>query len=112
MKLVALVGTNADFSFNRFLCQFIAKKYAGDADIEVLEIADLPAFYKEGQADERVAAFRDKIAAADGGIVSTPEYDHAIPAALKSALEWLGSHAGANEANLCRWGFPWRPRCF
>lgn len=96
MKLVALVGTNAEFSFNRFLCQFIAKKYAGDADIEVLEIADLPAFHKEGQADERVAAFRDKIAAADGVIVSTPEYDHAIPAALKSALEWLGSHAGAN----------------
>lgn len=95
MKLLAIVGTNADFSFNRLLCQFIAKRFGDKAEIEVAEIGDLPAFYKEGQADARVAAWREKVDQADGLIIATPEYDHAIPAALKSALEWLGSHAGS-----------------
>ena len=94
MKLLAIVGTNADFSFNRLLCQFIAKRFGDKAEIEVAEIGDLPAFYKEGQADARVLAWREKVDQADGLIIATPEYDHAIPAALKSALEWLGSHAG------------------
>ena len=96
MKLLAIVGTNADFSFNRLLCKFIAKRYGDKADIEVVEIDGLPAFYKEGKGDDKVAALRAQVKEADGVIIATPEYDHAVPAALKSALEWLGSHAGAN----------------
>ena len=87
MKLLAIVGTNADFSFNRLLCQFIAKRFGDKAEIEVAEIGDLPAFYKEGQADARVTAWREKVDQADGLIIATPEYDH--------GMEWLGSHAGS-----------------
>ena len=36
MKLLAIVGTNADFSFNRLLCQFIAKRFGG------IQIAYMP----------------------------------------------------------------------
>lgn len=39
MKLLAIVGTNADFSYNRFLDQFMAKRYKDQAEIEVYEIA-------------------------------------------------------------------------
>ncbi len=46
MKLLAIVGTNADFSYNRFLDQFMAKRYKDQAEIEVYEIADLPRFKK------------------------------------------------------------------
>ena len=100
MKLLAIVGTNADFSFNRLLCKFIAKRYGDKADIEVGEIDGLPAFYKEGKGDDKVAALRAQVKEADGVIIATPEYDHAVPAALKSALEWLGSHAGADVMNM------------
>ncbi len=31
----------------------------------------------------------EKIAAADGVIISTPEYDHSCPAVLMNALAWL-----------------------
>ena len=47
MKLLAIVGTNADFSYNRFLDQFMAKRYKDQAEIEVYESADLPRFKKE-----------------------------------------------------------------
>ena len=96
MKLLAIVGTNADFSYNRFLDQFMAKRYKDQAEIEVYEIADLPRFKKEAQPDNKDEEFKNKIREADGVIFATPEYDHGIPSALKSAMEWTGSHAQGN----------------
>lgn len=91
MKLVAIVGTNSDRSTNRKLLKFMAKHFSDKADIEILEIKDLPAFNEpeDKKAPAVVAAFSEKIAGADGVIISTPEYDHTIPAPLASALEWI-----------------------
>ena len=96
MKLLAIVGTNADFSYNRLVQQFMAKRYAEQAEIEVYEIAQLPRFKKEASADQTVVDFREKIRQADGVIFSTPEYDHGIPSSLKNAMEWTGKHAPGN----------------
>ena len=91
MKLVAIVGTNSDRSTNRKLLKFMQKHFSDKADIEVLEIKQLPAFNepKDKLAPAEVQAFSEKILAADGVIISTPEYDHTIPAPLSSALEWI-----------------------
>ncbi|MGF0070579.1 NADPH-dependent FMN reductase [Streptococcus orisratti] len=91
MKLVAIVGTNSDRSTNRKLLKFMAKHFADRADIEVLEIKELPAFNEpeDRTAPAAIAAFSEKIASADGVIITTPEYDHTIPAPLASALEWI-----------------------
>lgn len=91
MKYLAIVGTNADVSTNRKLLQFMQKHFAKDADIALCEIKELPAFYEvEGdQVPETVVEMSEKIIDADGVIIATPEYDHAIPAVLKSALEWI-----------------------
>ncbi len=100
MKLLAIVGTNAPFSYNRFLAKFIAKRYGDKADIEVKEIDELKPFCITDQPDEKTKQWIEDIKNADGIIVTTPEYDHSIPAALKSALEWLGSHAGPNVMKM------------
>src|SRR5690625_3544861 len=91
LNLIGIVGTNSDQSTNRQLLQFIQKHVADQANIEICEIKDLPAFNKpkENQAPEEVQALAAKITAADGVIISTPEYNHSIPAILKSVLEWL-----------------------
>ena len=91
MKLVAIVGTNSDRSTNRKLLKFMQKHFSDKADIEVLEIKQLPAFNEpeDKQASAEVQAFSEKILAADGVIISTPEYNHTIPAPLASALEWI-----------------------
>lgn len=91
MKLVAIVGTNSDRSTNRKLLKFMQKHFSDKADIEVLEIKQLPAFSEpeDKLAPAEVQAFSEKILAADGVIISTPEYDHTIPAPLSSALEWI-----------------------
>ena len=91
MKLVAIVGTNSDRSTNRKLLKFMQKHFSDKADIEVLEIKQLPAFNEpeDKLAPAEVQALSEKILAADGVIISTPEYDHTIPAPLASALEWI-----------------------
>lgn len=39
----------------------------------------------------RVAAWRDAVTLADGVVISSPEYAHGVPGALKDALDWLVS---------------------
>ncbi|GIN72372.1 FMN reductase [Bacillus sp. J14TS2] len=91
MNLLGIVGTNSDHSTNRLLLQFIEKHFADQANIEICEIKDLPAFNKpkDRKAPDEVQKLADKITEADGVIISTPEYNHSVPAILKSTLEWL-----------------------
>jgi len=91
LKLIAIVGTNSKRSTNRQLLQYMQKHFADKAEIELVEIKDLPVFNKP--ADKQIPAeateIAAKIEAADGVIIGTPEYDHSIPAALMSALAWI-----------------------
>ncbi|MDF2887212.1 MAG: NAD(P)H-dependent oxidoreductase [Lacrimispora sp.] len=91
MKYLAIVGTNSDVSTNRMLLQFMQKHFSSEAEIELYEIKDLPAFMEPEDSDvpKKVEELSQKILNADGVIMATPEYDHAIPAVLKSALEWI-----------------------
>ena len=91
MKLIGLVGTNSKKSTNRQLLQYMQKHFADKADIELLEIKDIPIFNKpaDKKVPEQILKIAEKIEAADRVIIGTPEYDHSIPAVLMSALAWL-----------------------
>lgn len=90
-KLLAIVGTNSDQSTNRQLLQFMQKHFNQQVEIELQEIKDIPLFNKpeDRKVPEIVQSIANKIEAADGVIISTPEYDHAVPASLINALNWL-----------------------
>ncbi|MFV0559267.1 MAG: NADPH-dependent FMN reductase [Enterococcus sp.] len=91
MKLIGIVGTNSSRSTNRKLLQFMKNHFADKVELEICEIAEIPAFDEpeDKRAPQSIQKLSEKIEAADGVVISTPEYDHAIPAALKSVLEWL-----------------------
>ncbi|MDQ0221795.1 NADPH-dependent FMN reductase [Streptococcus moroccensis] len=101
MKLIGIVGTNSAKSTNRQLLQYMQKRFEDKAEIELVEIKDLPTFDKPadrilpGNVKELVA----KIEEADGVIIGTPEYDHSIPAVLMNALAWVsyGVYPMANK---------------
>ena len=44
MKFIGIVGTNAKKSYNRMLLQFMQKHFASKAEIEILELKDVPMF--------------------------------------------------------------------
>lgn len=88
---MGIVGTNSNSSTNRQLLQYIKQHFSEQAEIEICEIKALPAFNEPEDKipPTGIQILSDKINQADGVIISTPEYDHAIPAALKSVIEWL-----------------------
>ncbi|MBZ2136598.1 NAD(P)H-dependent oxidoreductase [Streptococcus gordonii] len=91
LKLIAIVGTNSKRSTNRQLLQYMSKHFADKAEIELVEIKDIPMFNKpaDRRVPELVSEIAEKINAADGVLIGTPEYDHSIPAVLMNALAWL-----------------------
>lgn len=91
MKLVGLVGSNADKSYNRLLLKFIEKEYKDLFEFEILEIKDVPLFNQSDDQThtETIQNLNRKISEADGVIIATPEHNRTVPPALKSVLEWL-----------------------
>lgn len=91
MKLVGIVGSVADISYNRKLLKFIKKHFSSLFDLEILEIKDVPMFNQSNDQtnSESIQRIHRKITNADGVIIATPEHNHTIPAALKSLIEWL-----------------------
>ncbi|WP_246877148.1 NADPH-dependent FMN reductase, partial [Lactiplantibacillus argentoratensis] len=90
-NIVAIVGTNASKSYNRKLLYVMKDLFETQVNFDICEIKDLPLFNEDDidQEPASVKALAAKIEAADGVVFGVPEYDHSIPAALKSAIEWL-----------------------
>src|SRR5690625_2495754 len=90
-NIIGLVGTNSTESTNRQLLQYMAQHFEQKATIELLEIDQLPVFNKPENYTvlPEVQKLVDKIEAADGVVIATPEYDHSPTAALNNALAWL-----------------------
>ncbi|CAJ1181120.1 NAD(P)H-dependent oxidoreductase [Companilactobacillus paralimentarius] len=91
MKLVGIAGSIADQSYNRTLLNFMSKHCEGVADIEVLDINQVPMFSQDDDQTNSsvIQKLSNKIKSADGVIIATPEHNHTVPAALKNVIEWL-----------------------
>ena len=82
-RIVIVVGSLRERSFNRQLADVAAELLAGRAEIEVLDFRDLPFMNQDIEfptpaAVERVRAV---VAAADGIWIFTPEYNYSYPGA-------------------------------
>ncbi|WP_326516169.1 NADPH-dependent FMN reductase [Ligilactobacillus murinus] len=88
MKLIGIVGTNSAESTNRKLLQYMQSHLADKAEIELVEVKDIPVFNKpaDKKVPEKVTEIATKIETAEGMIIATPEYDHSIPAASYGKL--------------------------
>lgn len=91
MKFVGIVGSIAEQSYNKMLLAYIAKHYQDLAEIEILDIKDVPIFNESDDQTENpvIQNLVKKIKAADGVILATPEHNHTTTAAMKNVLEWL-----------------------
>lgn len=91
MKLVGIVGSIAEDSYNRKLMMYMANHFRNYADIEVVDIKDVPMFNEDQDATNSapIQYLKHRIENADGVIMATPEHNHTTTAALKSVIEWL-----------------------
>ena len=63
------------------------------ATIEIEPIREIPLYDGDLEAEHGVPApvqrLKDRIAAADGLLIATPEYNNSIPGVFKNAIDWM-----------------------
>jgi len=95
MKILAISGSARQASSNTALLRAVAEVAPPPFEISVFAgLAGLPVFSPDLEAaplPAPVQAFADLIAEADGLILASPEYVHALPGGLKNAIDWLVS---------------------
>lgn len=96
MKILAIVGSLRNQSFNRQLAMYVKDYYKDNVEFEILEYADVPMMNQDTEfpAPEAIARVREKVLAADGIWFFTPEYNHAVPGVLKNLVDWLSRPVG------------------
>jgi chromate reductase len=94
-RVLCLAGSLRRDSWNRRLLQAAVAQAPATLHLDVYDaLSAVPLFdedleQREPAGPAGVQALRAAIAAADGVIIATPEYNHAIPGVLKNALDWL-----------------------
>jgi chromate reductase len=102
-RIAVIVGSLRKDSFNRKLALAIAHLAPSDFTFEHLRIDDLPLYNQDDQAPS-VKRLKSEIAAAQGLLFVTPEYNRSMPGVLKNAIDhasrpygqsaWAGKPAG------------------
>lgn len=98
MRILAISGSLRAESSNTALLRAAARIASPGTQVVVYDgLAALPPFNPDLDRDgdepaPAVAALRAEISAADGVIISSPEYAHGVPGVLKNALDWLVSY--------------------
>ncbi|GJL71212.1 MAG: FMN reductase [Nitrosomonas sp.] len=92
-KIVGITGSLRSGSFNTALLHAAAALAPTGVAIEIATIKGIPLYNGDVEAVEgipqAVVALQAQIAAADGLLLATPEYNSSIPGVLKNAIDWL-----------------------
>jgi len=98
-KIGYLVGSLASNSINRTLSKALIKLAPEELEFTEIPIKDLPLYSQDYDADYPPAgrAFKDAVAASDGILFISPEYNRSIPGALKNAIDWGSRPWGTNS---------------
>lgn len=91
--LVGFSGSLRKGSFNTALLHAAGAMMPAGSRLEIMSIAAFPLYNGDDEAAHgipaEVAALKEAIAAADGLLIATPEYNNSIPGVTKNALDWL-----------------------
>jgi chromate reductase len=105
-KIAIIVGSLREGSINRKVARSICGLRDDNLDCSMIEIGDLPLYNQDYDANppEQYVRFREQIAAADGVLFCSPEYNRGMPGVLKNAIDhasrpygqsaWAGKPAG------------------
>jgi len=91
MRILGLAGSLRRGSFNRSLLRAAVELAPAGMTIEPFDLIEVPLYNGDVEAagdPPAVAALKAAIAAADGVLFVTPEYNHGVPAVTKNAVDW------------------------
>jgi NAD(P)H-dependent FMN reductase len=90
--VIGIAGSLRRRSYNAALLRSAVELAPPGLSIEVASIRDVPLY--DGDLEERgvpdsVRVLKDKVAAADGLLLVTPEYNNSIPGVMKNVIDWM-----------------------
>ena len=96
-RLIGIAGSLRRASYNAALLRAAAQCAPAGTEVEIASIKDIPLYDGDLESERGipvpVSALKDKIAAADGLLLVTPEYNNSMPGVLKNAIDWLSRPA-------------------
>jgi NAD(P)H-dependent FMN reductase len=91
--LVGFAGSLRAGSYNRALLAAAADAMPDGSLLDVLPIDDVPLYNADVETGEGIPAsvrlIKDRIAAADGLVIATPEYNGGVPGVAKNVIDWV-----------------------
>jgi NAD(P)H-dependent FMN reductase len=95
--LIGISGSTRRASLNAALLRAAAAAMPEGAELRIESIAAIPLYNGDEEAahgiPQPVARLKDAIAAADGLLLVTPEYNNSLPGVAKNAIDWLSRPA-------------------
>ena len=90
-KILFVVGSLREGSFDQQFAQNAEKALEGKAEVSYLDWSQVPVFSQDLEANTPAAvqAARDAVLAADAIWFFSPVYNFAIPGSVKNLLDWL-----------------------
>ena len=93
ITILGMSGSLRKRSFNTALLNTAIELAPEDCRIEVGHVSGIPLYDGDTEASEgippAVMRLKDRIAAVDGLLLVTPEYNNSIPGVFKNTIDWL-----------------------
>ena len=92
LKVLGVCGSLRKASLNMAALRACQELMPPGVSLTITTLGDLP-MYNQDVFDAGIPApvkrFHDEVAAADGVLIATPEYNFSLPPALKNAIDWV-----------------------
>jgi NAD(P)H-dependent FMN reductase len=92
-RLVGFAGSLRKDSYNRALLRAAADLVPDGATLDIVPIDRVPLYNADVESasgiPESVRVLKEAIAASDGLVIATPEYNNGIPGVAKNVIDWV-----------------------
>ena len=134
LKVLGICGSLRKASFNMAALRACGEMMPEGMSLTIARIDDIPIFNQDvfdAGIPEAAKRLRAEVAAADGVLIASPEYNFSLTAALKNAIDWASRPpnqswqdkpvaifsvsagpmgGGASSSNMVADRLPWRSR--
>lgn len=97
LEIAAISGSLRKGSFNTKALRAVEALSGDRLALDIITLEDVEPFNEDVEKEgwpPGAKAMRERIAAADGVLIATPEYNYSIPGVLKNAIDWASRPPG------------------